>query len=242
MFPPQVLSLSFPALVLLLLGGLPASAQEPAIHLHAIRSSKHKPMTPQGAGGDSAFLEYVLRELVADSPDSMFISDRSLLSPLCVDHCSSNRLLIRDSIQQIEIRAYASELSPSDSLAFQRDAGGRILSLGGLPAYGALKDQPRRRIDSLSIHIRGRQLLIPQEAYAGLFEPNFCDYAFFTRGIEAYPSLDQRYLYLYIYGGEGPGMYFAKLIFDRERYLRQIVAEYPALLRYRVIGDRFIGY
>ena len=57
-----------------------------------------------------------------------------------------------------------------------------------------------------------------------------------------YPSLNGDYFYIYIYGGTGSDTYFAKLIFDKNNYIKKIVTEYADLSQFGALRLGFIGY
>jgi hypothetical protein len=220
--------------------------KEPGIHLASIRNSSFKPATPQGRGGDSAFLEYVIREVLESPEDIRFVSNRELLTPLCVQYCSEDILVLDDSTKGdkvkfiLKTRPYRPE---GKSLTFRVASSDSLISgINGKPAYGAVTQLPEKEIDTLILRINGKPLKVPREAYSDLFNPNMCEFDLFQQGIEGYYSLEGSFLYLYIYGGEGQNLYVAKLIFDRQQYLKKVVVEYPELLRYRVMRETFIGY
>jgi hypothetical protein len=87
-----------------------------------------------------------------------------------------------------------------------------------------------------------KKLKIPKTAYQNLFEPNTCSDSHFDRKIETYSSLDGQFIYVYIYGGNAAGSYFAKLIFNKEKYLTKIVADYYSLSIHSSFRESFIGY
>lgn len=218
---------------------LPALAQQEAnLHLASIRAAEIK--------ADSAFVEYVIRRILDGPQDIAFIANRELLTPLDIGHCSTDSLTMVDSLESglhvrllLQTKAFeASEhqiryLSGRDSVISEIDA---------LPAYGAMVGLPTRQIDSLAITWGDRDLIIPAAAYQNLYDPNMCRPDWFQQNIMAFPSLDEQYLYVYIFGGESSNMYFAKLIFDRYRYLKKIVTEYADLANFEVIHEGFIGY
>lgn len=228
------------ATTLLLLGlcllGLSAQT-EPDVHLQRIRAR-----SPQ----DSALLEHVLHEELVNPADWRFLTDRDLLRALCVSVCTSDSVVIHDTLadgRRLDLRLY---LRPFDSrghaLQYFPGPDSLIEAIDSLPAYGAGETLPTKRLDSLAITLDGQALVVPPEAYRCLYAVNLCDLGYFAQPVAAYPSLDGRYLYLYLYGGEGAGTYFAKLVFDQTHYLTRIVTEYGPLRRFGAIRPDFVGY
>lgn len=223
----------------MLLAWQPLHAQREAdIHLASIRAT--------GVKADSAFMEYVIRRVLDGPQDIAFIANRELLTPLDIGHCSADSLTMIDSLEDgSTIRMYLRTIPFSpENHTFQYYPGldSIVEEIDELPAYGAMMGLPGREIDSMYIRWDERDLVIPREAFANLYDPNMCSPDWFRQNIMAFPSLDERYLYVYVFGGESSNMYFAKLIFDRYRYLKKIVTEYADLVDFGVIHEGFIGY
>ncbi|GAB4403177.1 MAG: hypothetical protein OHK0039_02010 [Bacteroidia bacterium] len=220
---------------------------EADMHLQSIRSSTYR--TADGLAADSAFVEFAIRELLQGPQDIAFISNRNLLSALCLARCGDRRAVIHDTLRQgrkPQIVELAVHLAPFDSAAHRytyfEGSDSLIETIDGQAAYGAVDRIPRMSIDSLTLHIDGRSVKVPPAAYRDLYDPSLCDSELFRQPIAVYPSLNGRYLYLYLYGGQGAGTYFAKLVFDKNRYLTRILAEYPELYRYGAFRREFIGF
>lgn len=238
-------------LLLLVLWGYVAPAlraqDEPAIHLQSIRQSSYRGQNAYGPTGDSAFLEFTMRSLLAGPQDAAFISNRDLLQSLCLAACDSHSVTLHDTIatngQVVAVHLWQEPfVAAAHSYAYFEEDSSLIESIDGEPAYGAGDRLPTWQLDSLSIRWGKRSLKVPPAAWAGLYDPNFCDADLFRRPVAAYPALSGRYLYVYLYGGTGAGTYVAKLIFDQKRYLTRIIAEYPDLRRYEVFREDFIGF
>jgi hypothetical protein len=224
-------------LLLFFLTSLLWAQGEPQIHLQSIQAR---------SAADSAFLSYTLQHTLAHPGDRQFIANRDLLRSLCVSVCSQDSVIIHDSLADgtpLYLALYASAFDPS-AHRYQYFPGPDSLlrSIDSLPAYGAVEALPSQRLDSLVIRLDGRPLVIPAEAYRCFYQPNFCQLGLFQQPVAAYPSLDGRYLYLYLYGGQGAGTYFAKLAFDRERYLTHLITEYAALRQHQAFRIDFLGY
>ena len=108
--------------------------------------------------------------------------------------------------------------------------------------FGAVDKLPTTQIDSISMTIGKRQIEIPIDAYRDLFEPNLCEGGYFKQPLEVYSSLDGEYYYMYIFGGESSGTYVAKLIFDKKRFIKKIVAEYEDLIQFGSFRPDFLGF
>lgn len=225
--------------MLLLLVAVPAQAQREAdIHLASIRAASVKE--------DSAFLEYVIRRILDGPQDIAFITNRDLLTPLDIAHCSADSLTMVDSLEngeRLSLFLQTRSFQAQDHLLHYLPGPDSLLEeIDDLPAFGALTELPAREIDSMAIRWGDRELVIPPEAYQNLYNPLMCRPDWFRQNIMAFPSLDETHLYVYIFGGESSNMYFAKLIFDRYRYLKKIVTEYADLADFGVIHEGFLGY
>ncbi|RMG61673.1 MAG: hypothetical protein D6722_19400 [Bacteroidetes bacterium] len=220
---------------------------EPEVHLQSIRQAPYQGQNAQGITGDSAFLEYALAHILMAPEDVMFVSNRDLLQSLCLEACDEQEVVILDTVagggKPVHLRMTRRAFVPeAHTYAYFEGSDSLIESIDGRPAYGAVDRLPTWSIDTLEVQWGRRSLKVPEEAFADLYDPNFCDADLFRRPLAAYPSLSGRYLYLYVYGGSGGSTYFAKLVFDQKRYLTKIVAEYPDLLRFEAFRDDFIGF
>ncbi|MEM6380131.1 MAG: hypothetical protein AAF705_18200, partial [Bacteroidota bacterium] len=117
-----------------------------------------------------------------------------------------------------------------------------ILSIDGQYPYGGQYVLPEVEIKAIEIEIDGRSIHIPKAAYANLFHPEACVDNYFVRPISAYESLNREYLYLYIYGDQAAGSYFAKLIFDHTSYRTRIISDYGSLSMHGSFRGDFIGF
>jgi hypothetical protein len=222
------------------LGGLSflRAQEEPAVHLNSIRNAPNP--------ADKIFLDHVLNHVLDGPQDQMFISNRDLLLSLCVSHCSDSKVLIHDTLEKrriLDIALTTKAFDPSEhSISYFEGADSLIETIDGQPAYGGIYAMPTTEIATLTVTIKGKSLDVPPEAFANLYNPNLCESEYFRQAIAAYPSLDGKYLYLYLYGGKSSDTYFAKLVFDRKRFLKKIVAEYPDLSDQGAIREDFIGF
>ena len=214
-----------------------ADQEEPRVHIRSILGT---------SSADSLFLRHMLRQGLESSPDRAFVANRDLLRPLCVAVCSADSLVIHDTLSDgapFHLALYTRPFEPdSHQYSYFPGADSLIESIDGRPAYGAVDQRPTRQVDSLSVRIGKRHLIVPPAAYASFYEVNLCQLGYFQQPVMAYPSLSEKYLYLYLHGGEGASTYFAKLIFDRERYLTRMVAEYSLLRETGAIRPDFLGF
>lgn len=100
------------------------------------------------------------------------------------------------------------------------------------------------QIQSLRITVDGKPLEIPAYAYQNLIDPMLSppNYQSRPKPMLLYQSLDGRYLYLYTDGSNAAGSYFAKLVFDHERFITQIVAPYYVQSMYGTFGQFHPGF
>ncbi len=195
---------------------------------------------------DSLFLQMMLDRRLAKSPDQDFITHRDLLDPFCVSICAHDSVVIHDTLadgKAFFLAIYTETFEP-DSHVYEYFPGedSLIETIDERPAYGAVDQVPATRVDSMVIRLEGRELMIPRSAYRSFYDLNLCQMEYFLQPVMVYPSQDERFFYLYLYGGEGAGTYFAKLVFDHERYLTRIVAEYSILRQSGAIRPEFIGF
>ncbi|MCB0852466.1 MAG: hypothetical protein KDD63_09600 [Bacteroidetes bacterium] len=215
-------------------------------HLNSIRNSSFKEKTENGWIGDSAFIEFVISEVLDGPEDIIFISNRDLLTPLCIKHCASSQVSIYDTLEDgriIDFHIEAENFDPeSHEFSYFEGEDSLIETIDGFPAYGGTFSTPKVGIKSMTAKIGKKKIKVPPEAYADLYNPNFCNNELFSQSVMAYPSLSGEYFYLYIYGGSGSDTYFAKLIFDKKDYIKKIVVEYADLIAFGSLRWGFIGY
>ncbi|MEO0896412.1 MAG: hypothetical protein AAFY71_08450 [Bacteroidota bacterium] len=219
---------------------------EHELHLATIRGSSFKKETKRGIEGDSAFIEHVIRNILEEPHDVMFVSNRLLLPTLCLSECSETGLIIHDTLgkrKELYIEIFTRKFDPQrHDIVYEQEENGLIQEIDGLIPYGAVESLPATVIDSISMRLGRRNIPVPKEAYQDLYNPNLCDGGYFKQPLSAFTSMNGDYIYLYLYGGESSGTYFAKLIFDKKRYIKKIVAEYQDLIRYGGIRPDFIGF
>jgi hypothetical protein len=75
-----------------------------------------------------------------------------------------------------------------------------------------------------------------------LYNGNICSNFSLFKQIEAYESLNGEFIYIYLFGGNSAGTWFAKLIFDHDKYVTRIVTDYYPLSIHGSFKSSFIGY
>ena len=192
-----------------------------------------------------AFIDYTIKHLLAKPSDKYFISNRNLLPKLKLISCDSVKTEFKDILKTGEvcyIKISTRKFIPEKNKIVKDEEYEEIKSINGQFPYGG-QYLPEKEIGKFEIYINSKPLIIPRNAFSNLFEPNICeDYDFFDRKIEAYTSLDGKFIYVYIFGGEAAGIYFSKLIFDMEKYLTKIIADYYPLSIHNSFRDDFIGF
>ena len=90
-----------------------------------------------------------------------------------------------------------------------------------------LKNIPKEKIKEVRfIHVK-YQLLLPESALAGLYEPNFC-YKDNTTGklaasCKVFRSTDKRRVYIYMYNSDGAGGYEVTWVIQDSKYLTRVI-------------------
>ena len=194
---------------------------------------------------NSAFVNYTIENLLEKPSDKCFISNRKLLRKLKNTFCDSLNVLIVDTLKNGEscrIKLVVGNFEPSKHQIIISDDSIITEKIDGQYPFGGQFGMPEIEIQNIEIEIAGWTLKIPKEAYSDLYYPMMCNNYDFARQIEAYESLNGEYIYLYLYGGEAAGTYFAKLIFDKTNYLSRIISDYSALSIHRSFREGFIGF
>jgi len=194
---------------------------------------------------NKAFVDYTMLHLLEKPTDSCFISDRNLLKPLRIKSCDSSRVLIEDQLQNgktCKIRISTRDFQVSKHSIEANEDSTSIKEIDGQHPFGAPYDIPKVEMAVIEMEVNGVKLKIPHKAYGNFFEPAMCGNHGFVRPIEAYESLNGEFIYLYIYGGNAAGTYFAKLIFDHKEYRTRMVSDYHPLMIHGSFRESFIGF
>jgi hypothetical protein len=192
-----------------------------------------------------AFLDYTIENLLNRPSDKCFISNRNLLKKLEIISCDTSKVVIEDQLkngERCKITILTGEFHIKEhSIEANKDSS-TIQTIDGQYPFGGRYGIPKIEIKKIEIEVNGVRLKIPTEAYCNFYYPLMCDNYGFHRQIEAYESLNGQYLYLYIYGGNAAGTYFAKLIFDHKEYKSKIASDYYPLSIHGSFRENFIGF
>ncbi len=102
---------------------------------------------------------------------------------------------------------------------------------------------PKLEIDCIELVINNKNVKIPSSSYANYYDISLDNMVNGYKSIEAYSSNDGEYLFIYFYGGNAAGVYFSKLIFNKESYITEIIAGYTQLLKWGAFNNpNFIGF
>lgn len=192
-----------------------------------------------------AFLDYTIEYLLDKPSDKCFISNRNLLKQLKIVSCDSSNLVIEDQLKNgksCKINVSTGEFQVSKHSIETNMDSSSIKKIDGQYPYGGQYGIPEVEIKKIEIEVNGLKLKIPTNAYGNLFYPMMCDNYRFVRQIEAYESLNGEFIYLYVYGGNAAGTYFAKLIFDHKEYKTKIASDYYPLSIHGSFRESFIGF
>jgi hypothetical protein len=217
-------------------------------HLQSIRETSF-PINYGGLdsmqNGAKVFVEYTTEHLLQKPSDKYFISNRNLLEPLNTVSCDTVHVKIQDTLKNGKIIDIRVRLKPFDEKnhTIRKSVDSIfIFEIDNKLPYGAAFNVPRFEITEFAISINGKSLLIPKDVYTAFYRVNMCPLNNFYRGIEAYESLNGEYIYLYIFGGSVGDVWYAKLVFDHEKYITSIIADYYVLNLHDSFKESFIGF
>jgi len=227
--------------ILLICLNLFGQEKEHEMHIKSIRASSASAKNKDNIK-DSTFLDYAINNII--KPDEIiFISNRNLLPKLTIKSCNKWHVDMSGTIDKnktIHIELSTKEFDSTENTFIKFKDSDSNEKINGQNAHGAIYGNPEMEFEQIKITIDTTQLIIPDSAYKNLFDPNFCEYYGFIRNVSAYTSLDGKYIYLYIYGGNAANTYFAKLIFDHKKFITKWVVDYVELCGY--LSERFIGF
>jgi hypothetical protein len=221
--------------------------EEYKIHIKSIRETTNRPPSPSSILKDTTLLDYAINKIIKPT-DIIYISNRQLLQRFTIDTCSIWNIEMTDTINdtsKIEIKIKTRAFDPETNIIEkykQEEYKDYTENINGMYAYGATYKLPEIEFSSLEILVNGVSIEIPDSAYKNLYEPQLCQSDRFSKGVAAYTSLDGKFIYLYIYGGNAAGTYFTKLIFDHKQFITKWTIEYGVLSVFSCFHPRFIGY
>lgn len=219
------------------------------IHLASIDSTFHPgrllDRTDTVFNANRAFVDYTIERLLEEPTDRCFVSNRNLLPNIRVSECDSSLAIFEDTLLHGEIcriTLKTREFKPDEHSIVSSTDFTHIDEVDSQYPYGGQYGLPEIEIDYIKIEVNGTSIEIPANAYRNFYHPNFCINDGFFRQVEAFQSLNGDYIYLYLYGGGAAGTYFAKLIFDKTKYITRIASDYYPLSIHSSFRKDFIGY
>jgi hypothetical protein len=93
-------------------------------------------------------------------------------------------------------------------------------------AYGIRGNIPANEVSSFIVFRNNVKLQIPKQAYSDLYNIHFCIY---HKAPEVYVTKNNKYVYIYLHGSDGPNQYSVKIIFNKTGYVTRIVNKHPCL-------------
>lgn len=194
----------------------------------------------------TAFSRYVQKNLLHAPSDYRFMADRKLLTQFERLHCDKDSVILTGNMmgnKPVVIKIRFADFEPKEhDIIYQNDALGFIESIDGKPVHGDNYEDPKRAIAEIKFCIGNEEWAAPTEAFQNMFQPMICNGSGFDRPIQAFTSMNQEYMYIYFFGGSAAGTYFAKLVFDQEKYVTRIITDYSPLSLHSSFHDGFIGF
>lgn len=222
------------------------------IHLHSIDQTFYPGHIIDGPdtsfNANRAFVDFTIGYLLESPSDLQYISNRALLPKLERIACDSFEFLVKGELptdEIVEVHIKTAQFDSSKHIVtrcIDVKYSGEVKKIDGEYPYGGEYATPDREIIFFDIKVNDKLIGIPRSAYQNLFTPNLCNIHNFFRQIEVYASLDGQFIYVYIYGGDAADTYFAKLVFNKKKYLTKIVADYGVLSMHGSFRPNFIGY
>lgn len=174
--------------------------------------------------------------------DSIYVQDRGALEELFGSTCTTNEVRYYSSAKSSElfqISIKTKKFLPSlhfvqltDTVFVMNHGKKKAESviqknfIDSVKAYGIDGEMPKEEFSTFII-LRGySKVQIPRSAYSDLYNIHLCEN---NKAPEAYITSDNKYLYIYMHGGEGKNAYAVKFIFDNKKYLTRIVNTHHCL-------------
>lgn len=213
--------------------------QEYLIHKQSIDSIE------MAITGRASFASYIINHNLENPSDKYFISNRNLLTKLNTKQCDSNLVIISDYLNngnKINIKIVIHPFEPKlHNIEINKDSNS-ITQIDGQFPFGGQYGVPKTSITNLEININNRRIQIPDSCFSNLYNGNICSNFSLLKQIEAYESLNGEFIYVYLFGGNAAGTWFAKLIFDHDKYVTRTVTDYYPLSIHGSFKSSFIGY
>ncbi|WP_459209977.1 hypothetical protein [Aquimarina rhabdastrellae] len=189
-------------------------------------------------------VDYAINYLKKNRIKEKYITNRNLLKKIVNIECrdslytSFNGKLKNGTEIKVNIK-----YKKFDSKKHKIELRNNLNYFDGEIGFGAYYRIPSLEIDNIDLIINNRKVFIPREAFNNFFDVNQCESFLFYKPVEIFSSKDGKYIFIYLYGGIAANTYFAKLIFNENEYITQIVADYRELVDWRVTKNiRFLGF
>jgi len=205
-------------------------------------------------GGDSnnffhkksqEFINFIVKNKLQNKEDVRFISKRESTSLINMLECDTHQIVFFDTLKSGEtckIIVKTGRFNVANHVVNRSHNNSFNNSIDNQVPFGGGYEVPTCELKEISIFINEKEVLIPVNSYSNLYQPNTCYEKGFYRKIEAYTSSDSEFIYLYIYGGVAADTYFAKLIFNKEKYITRIIADYETLSSFGSFRSNFRGF
>ncbi|MBI5373161.1 MAG: hypothetical protein HZA79_14150 [Sphingobacteriales bacterium] len=120
-----------------------------------------------------------------------------------------------------------------------------VKTIGGRPVYGFIYDTNKvTQIAEFSVTINQEKHTVDKSLLSDLFFPNLCEKYYAKNPVEAFLSPDEKYIYLYLFGGQEANTYLCKFIIDIElnAVVGRMLASFKELDFYQFNYIGFIGF
>jgi hypothetical protein len=190
-----------------------------------------------------AFVDYTIQHLLSKPSDKYFISNRNVLEKFQIVFSDSTRTEFIDTLKSGDICHVIIEVTnfiPEKHRIIKEEYVN--VKINGKFPYGGVYGFPEKEISKFEILINGKTLKIPRKAFEDLYEPTLIDCPGCERKIEVCSSLDEQFIYIYIFGGNAADTYYSKLVFNKKKFLTRFVADYYSLSINGSFRSDFIGF
>lgn len=181
-----------------------------------------------------SYKQFLKRYVLQKPSDLKYVSCLKLLPKLKIISCDSIKTKLKGKLktgESVVIYLKNKKFNPKKHMiVYRRTEEGEIAytkSIDGQIPWGGEYGLPNYEIELLSININGKEVSIPKSAYQNFYDFNVCkDWGPSYRRVEGYTSIDGRFIYIYLEGGNAAGRYLAKLVFDKDKYLTRMIADH----------------
>lgn len=219
-------------------------------HLDSLRAKYAVSFNEDGCDyGEPTFLDYVINRILPDTSYTKYLTDRTLMRKLKLTACQDGLVKVEDKLDDgrtIMLSFITSSLDTNAHAIERKGRSGYIVeSIDGKYPYGANhwnENYKPQRFNLVEILAGGEELTVPEDAFSNLYNVTQCrsDGWSWMRPIEVYTEDDQ--IYIYLYGGNAADTYFAKVVFNKDKYITTLVADYGPLPCYGAFRPNFPAY